>query len=172
MQVVRYYQYLKGDLVGTGPGKEDLQLRAAKRRAKRTGDPKVLNIAIANLPGAEVFCTREPHLVGEEVFGSQKRKADVPLGFEGESHRLDKVNFSRPRIATKLSRANHASCSLLDVVEELSPELQEDQTPNNQGTMSDVGRVGHVSVVHKTTYKEIEWHIARLPKTSAKACFA
>ena len=100
MQVVRYYQYLKGDRVGTGPGKEELQLRAAQRRAKRTGDPKVFNVAIANLPGAEVFCTRNPHLTGEEVFGSQKRKADVPLGYEGESHWLDKVNFSRPWIAT------------------------------------------------------------------------
>jgi hypothetical protein len=42
-------------------------------------------------------------MAGEEVFGSQKRKADVPLDFEGESHRPNKVNFSRPRIATKSS---------------------------------------------------------------------
>jgi hypothetical protein len=118
MQVVRYYQYLKGDRAGTGPGKEEL--------AERTGDPKVLNVAMAKLPGAELFCTHAPHMAGKEVFGSQKRKADVPLGFEGEPHRLGKVNFSRPRIATKSSRANHASCSLPDVVEEVSPELQED----------------------------------------------
>jgi hypothetical protein len=39
MQVVRYYQYLKGDQVGTGPGKEELQLRAAQRTAERTRDP-------------------------------------------------------------------------------------------------------------------------------------
>jgi hypothetical protein len=39
-------------------------------------------------------------MAGEEVFGSQKQNADVPLGFEGEPHRPDKVNFSRPRIAT------------------------------------------------------------------------
>jgi hypothetical protein len=51
---------------------------------------------MAKLPGADQFCTREPHLVGEEVFGFQKRKADVPLDFEGESYRPDKVNFSRP----------------------------------------------------------------------------
>jgi hypothetical protein len=58
------------------------------------------------------------------------------------------------------------------VVEELSPELQEDQAPNNLGTTGDVGRPGHVTAVHKTACKETEWHIARLPKTSAKACFA
>jgi hypothetical protein len=79
MQVVRYYQYLKDDRAGTGLGKEELQLRAAQRTAEQIGDPKVLNVAMARLPGAELFCTRELHLAGEEVFGSQKRKADVPL---------------------------------------------------------------------------------------------
>jgi hypothetical protein len=34
MQVVRYYQYLKGDQASTGPGKEELQLHAAQRRAE------------------------------------------------------------------------------------------------------------------------------------------
>jgi hypothetical protein len=127
---------------------------------------------MAKLPGAELFCTRAPHMAGEEVFGSQKQKADVPLGFEGESYQPDKINFSCPRIATKSSRANHASCSLLDVVEEVSPELQKDQAPNNLGTASDIRRPNHVTAIHETACKETEWHIARLPKTSAKACFA
>jgi hypothetical protein len=172
MQVVQYYQYLKGDRAGTGPGKEELQLRAAQRTTEQTGDPKVLNVAMAKLPGAELFCTRSPHMAGEEVFSSQKRKADVPLGFEGESHRPDKVNFSRPRIATRSSRANHASCSLPNVVEEVSPELHEEQALNELGTTGDIRRPGHVSAVHETACNETEWHIARLPKTSAKACFA
>ena len=162
---------MKGDHIGTGLRKEELQLRAAQRRAEQTGDPKVLNVAIANLLGAEVFCTCEPHLVGEEVFGFQKQKANVPPDYKGESHRSDKVNFSYLRIATRLTRANHASSSFPDVVEELSPELQEDQASNNQGTTNDVGRAGHVSVVHETSCEETEWHIARLPKTSTKACF-
>jgi hypothetical protein len=89
MQVVRYYHYLKGDCVGTGLGKEELQLRAAQCTAERTGDPKVLNVAMAKLLGAKLFCTRAPHMAGEEVIGSQKRKADVLPGFEGESHRPD-----------------------------------------------------------------------------------
>jgi hypothetical protein len=172
IQVVRYYQYLKGDRVGTSHGKEELQLYTAQRTTERTGDPKVLNIAMAKLPRAKLFCTCEPYLAGEEVFGSQKRKADVPLGFEGKSHRPDKINFSRARIATRSSKANHANCSLLDVVEELFPELQENQAPNNLGTAGNVGRPGHVTAVHETAYKEMEWHIARLSKTLAKACFA
>jgi hypothetical protein len=29
-----------------------------------------------------------------------------------------------------------------------------------------------VTAIHETTCKEMEWHIARLPKTFTKACFA
>jgi hypothetical protein len=58
------------------------------------------------------------------------------------------------------------------VVEEVSPELQEDQASNNLGTAGDVERPGHVTVVHKTACKETEWRITRLPKTLAKAYFA
>jgi hypothetical protein len=82
------------------------------------------------------------------------------------------VNFSRPRIATRSSRTNHASSSLLDVVEELSPELQENQAPNNLGTIVDIRRPGHVTAIHEIACTKMEWHIARLPKTLAKACFA
>jgi hypothetical protein len=58
------------------------------------------------------------------------------------------------------------------VVEELSPEMQEDQAPNNLGTTVDIGRPGHVTAIHETACKETEWHIAKLSKTSAKAYFA
>jgi hypothetical protein len=75
------------------------------------------------------ICSREPHLVGEEVFDSQKRKADVPLGFEGESHRLDKMNFFRLRMATRSNKVNHANCRLPDVVEELSPSCRRTKHP-------------------------------------------
>jgi len=111
-------------------------------------------------------------MAGEEVFGSQKRKADVPLGFEGESHRPDTVNFSRPRIATRSSRAKHAGSSLPAVVEEISPMLQDDEPLNNLGTRSELRGAHHVTAVQETACQETEWHIARLPKASAKACFA
>jgi hypothetical protein len=98
MQVSRYYQYLKGELIGTGPGKEELMLRIAQRSAQRSGNPKVLNAAIAKMPGAAKFCTWQSHFEGEEVFSSQKYKVDVSLGSEHESHRPDKINFSHPRV--------------------------------------------------------------------------
>ena len=123
IQVVKYYQYLKGKRAGTNLGKEKLFLYVAQSTTKQTGDPKVLNVAMAKLFGAEFFYIHEAYLGGKEVFGSQKRKADVLLGFESKSHQSDKVNFSRPRIATRFNRANHINCNLSIVVEDLSPKL-------------------------------------------------
>jgi hypothetical protein len=60
---------------------------------------------MAKMPGAKEFCTREPYFEGEEVFGSQKRKADIPLRSEHESHRPDWVKFSRPRVKTRSTAA-------------------------------------------------------------------
>ena len=126
---------------------------------------------MAKLLGVELFCTRVPHMASKEVFGSQKQKANVPLSFEGESQQSNKINFSYSQIATRFSQANHANCSLSDVVEELSLKLQEDQAPNNLGIVGSVGRPSHVIAIHETACKETGWHIARLPKTSVKAYF-
>ena len=69
LQVVSYYQYLNGNMGGTGPSKKELRLRMAERRAQKTGDPKVLQEPMLDMPGADEFCTQDPHMVGEEVFG-------------------------------------------------------------------------------------------------------
>jgi hypothetical protein len=166
IQVSRYYQFLKGEYAGTGPGKEELMLRIAQRSVLRSGNPKALNVAMAKMPGVEEFCTREPHFEGEEVFGSQKCKVDIPLGSEHESHKPDRVNFSRPRVRTRSTAAAGTSYSLSDIPEEPSTDLQEHPIPNVNS------RTTHVTAIHETACKESEWHIARLPKTSAKAWFA
>ena len=70
LQVVAYYQFLKGGIGGVGPNKEKLKLKWAQRRAERSGNPTVLQRAFLDMPGAEDFCTREPHLERAEVFGS------------------------------------------------------------------------------------------------------
>jgi hypothetical protein len=44
--------------------------RSIKRLDNPTGDPKVLNVTMAKLPRADQFRIREPHLIGEEIFGS------------------------------------------------------------------------------------------------------
>ena len=70
LQVVAYYQFLKGGIGRDGPSKKELKLRGAQRRAQRTGDPTMLQKVLLDMPDGEEFCTRDPHLEGAEVFGS------------------------------------------------------------------------------------------------------
>jgi hypothetical protein len=94
MQMTNYRAYLKGKAYGTGPSKQELKLRAARC----SGDPKKIEEAFNQLPEVEVATTRIPHLEGKEIFGSMKRKLDLPPGDAGNSHRPDKVNFSQPQV--------------------------------------------------------------------------
>jgi hypothetical protein len=100
-----------------------MMLQVAQRSALWSRNPKALNIAMAKMPRVEEFCTWEPHFESEEVFGSQKCKADIYLGSEKESHRPDRVNFSGPQVRTKFTGAGSASCSLNDIPKELSNKL-------------------------------------------------
>jgi hypothetical protein len=176
MQVVSYYQYLKGDRPGTGPGKEELKLRIAQRSAQKSGDPNHLKLAMAKMPGAEEFCTRQPHLEGEEVFGSTKRKLDLPPGSEYDSHRPDKVNFSHPRTGTRSTKARVDASTFNDKFEESTPKVQEEldvaDASKEAPTPLAQGAIPHITAVQETACRESQWHIARLPKNSAKACFA
>jgi hypothetical protein len=54
-------------------------LRVVQHSALQSGNPKALNVTMANMLGVEEFCTREPHFEGEEVFGSQSAKRIYPL---------------------------------------------------------------------------------------------
>jgi hypothetical protein len=90
IQMINYVAYLKGKASGTGLSKQELKLRAAKR----SGDPKKIEEALSQLPEVEMVTTRIPHMEGEEIFGSTKRKLDLPPSDDGNSHRHDKVNFS------------------------------------------------------------------------------
>jgi hypothetical protein len=141
-------------------------LRVVQRSALQSGNPKALNVATMKMHETEEFCTQEQHFEGEEVFGSQKHKADISLDSEHESHRPNRINFSHPRVRTRSTVVAGASCSLGDIPEEPSIDLQDHPIPiiNIKTT--------HVTAIHETAYKETEWHIARLPKTSTKACFA
>jgi hypothetical protein len=105
LQVVAYYQLFKGGIGGDGQSKKKLKLGGAQRRAHRTGDPIVLQKVLLKMPSGEEFCTRDPHLEGTEVFGSQKRRPDIPIGDDDDTHRPDTVNFSRPRPGKQVTRS-------------------------------------------------------------------
>ena len=106
------------------------------------------------------------------MFGSMKRKLDLPPGSEHDSHRPDKVNFSCPRVELRSSKTCSSSQACKDNPPEPSdahiqlPRTEKEVTPRV------VPKVTHVTAVQETACDETLWHIARLPKTSAKACFA
>jgi hypothetical protein len=78
--------------LGTTLSKQELKLRVARR----SGDPKKIVEALSQLLGVEVATTWIPHVKGEEIFGSTKRKLDLPLGDDDNSHGPNKINFSQP----------------------------------------------------------------------------
>jgi hypothetical protein len=58
------------------------------------------------------------HLESEVVFGSQKRKPDMSIGDEEESHRLDQDTFTCPRVETRSSHTRITGCSLTNIQKE------------------------------------------------------
>jgi hypothetical protein len=131
LQVVAYYQFLKGGIGGDGPSKEELKHRGAQRRAQRNGDPTVLQKVLLDMSGGEEFCTRDPHLEGVEVFGSQKRRSDTPIGDDGEIHRPDTVNFPQLPSIKRVTRSQPET--LPTIIDESSPSVQEIQVPSPAG---------------------------------------
>ena len=145
MQTTNYRTYLKRGRSGKGPDKAELRLRVAQR----SGDAEVIAKVLSSFPGAEDLITKPRGLEGAEIFGSSKRKLDLPPGSHSDSHRQDKVNFSIPRMNTRSTKA---------CIEE---------------ALSDpVHAVQHTTCVLKTDCDTSKWHIARLPARSGRRCQA
>jgi len=90
MSMINYYAYLRSHALESGLSKEELKFRVARH----SKDPKKIAEVLNTLFGIKGVGTRVPHLEEEEIFGSTKKKLDVPIGDVGDSHGLDKVNFS------------------------------------------------------------------------------
>ena len=155
LQVVAYYTFFKGGIGGDGPSKEKLNLRGAQRRAQRTGNPFVLQKVLLNMSCGEDFCTRDPHLEGAEVFGSQKRRPDTPIGDDGETHRPDTVKFFRPPLGKRVNRPQPKT--LPTIIEESSPFVQEVHVPSPAGL-----GFHRVTAVQETKVDVSLSHIARI----------
>ena len=158
LQVVAYYTFLKRGVGGDGPSKEELKLMGAQRRAQRTGDPKVLQKVLLDMPGGEEFCTCDPHLEGAEMYGSHKRRPGIPIGDDGEIHRPDTVNFSRPRPDKRVTRSQPET--LPTIIEEFSLTVQEVQMPSP----AELG-FHRITAVQETKANVSLWHVARIPYT-------
>jgi hypothetical protein len=94
MRMTNNRTYFKEKSSRACPSRQELKLKAARR----SGDPKKIVEALSQLLGVEGSTNQMSHLKGEEIFGSTKRKLDLPLGDDGDYHQLDKINFSQPQV--------------------------------------------------------------------------
>jgi hypothetical protein len=99
----------------------------------------------------KVATTQIPHLKGKEIFGSKKWKLDLPPSDEGNSHRLDKVNFSQPRVQTKSKTAHTEFAGALVV------GADKDELP-------------HVTTALESDCDMSQWHISRILHISNCKC--
>ena len=131
--------YLKGGKSGKDPDKAKLRLRAVQK----SEDAEMIAKVLSSFPRAEDLITKPRGLEGAKIFGSSKKKLDLPLGSHNDSHRQDKVNFSIPRMSTRSTRAR--------IEEALSDPIH---------------AVQHTTCVLETDYDTSKWHIAHLPARS------
>jgi hypothetical protein len=99
LQSTAYHNYLKGGGAGTGPDQSVLRLQSTSH----SGDPKKIAQAIRELSANAGLNPRIPHLEGESIFGSAKRKLDLPPGDESDSHRRDWVKFTLPKVSRNVT---------------------------------------------------------------------
>ena len=122
MQITNYRIWLKGGSDGKGLDLAFLKLKAVAM----CRDPKILVDAMKAYPWAEDINTRDCVLEGPELFGSTKRKLNLPTGADCDSHRPDKVNYfiphpniraTRQRIEKLLSYAIYGAVHTTSVLE-------------------------------------------------------
>jgi hypothetical protein len=132
----------------------------------------VLKEEMLDMPGADEFCICDSHLEGEEVFGSTKRKPDLPLGDDGESRRPDTMNYSRSRALKRAALSRVASLRVISEEKEIeaSKVIASPVIPSSPPVLE--GGIKHITVVQESTVNERLWQIARLSKKSAKSCWA
>jgi hypothetical protein len=122
------------------------------------------------MPGGDEWCTKTPHLEGKEVFVSLKRKPDTAFGNERKSHMPDKISISRPRVQTISARLNDSPPPVITPDSPTTIDDEQPQLPTHDASQQ-LDRY-HVTAIEETTCNPAQWHIARLSKTFAKACFA
>ncbi len=102
-QNASYRVYLNGGRCEKGLGRDELKLCLTSQ----FNDLLQLVNMVIKYTSRSFFTIKIPHLEGQEVFRSTKRRVDIALGLEGNSHTNYGVNFSQPRVnATSSGFAN------------------------------------------------------------------
>ena len=128
LQSLFYFNYLRGGSSGTRPSKFELELRLASRN----GNSKCVMKLLDEVAVEADLNTRVPHLEGETIFGTAKRKLNLPPGDDSDSHRHDQMNFAVPKVdegvsffqAQRVVRPNSKVGESVSVVRSSSPLLQ------------------------------------------------
>ena len=82
LQLLFYFNYLRGGPAGTGPSKIELQLHLASRTRNSRRIVKLLDHVTVEAG----LNTRVLHLEGETIFGFTKGKLDFPPRDDSDSH--------------------------------------------------------------------------------------
>ena len=99
LQSSGYFNFLKGGHSGMGPNTSMLKLRLASR----ISNPSKIAELVDDVSDVAGLNTHVRHLEEKRVFGSTKRKLDLPPGDESDSHHHDRVNYSVPKISKNMS---------------------------------------------------------------------
>jgi len=127
--------------------------------------------------------TRVPHLEEDTIFGSAKRKLDLPLGDASDSHRHDRINFTIPKIGKGLSPADSKRVSASSTHSILSStpgkssstlyesqHLKKSTTPIWKGTDISVVTKRGLPISESTYSNPMNWQIERIPHDSLEQC--
>ena len=179
LQSLFYFNYLRGGPSGTGPSRSELQLRLAARNGNTSRVVKLMEevTTVANVN------TRIPHLEGDTIFGSTKRKLNLPPGDDSDSHRHDRVNFSIPKLGMGMSPAQARSSvnakssipqplHLRKTSRVLSPSWRLSRSPSQRGSP---GRPlaltkNGLQISESPCADPTDWHIERIEMDSLEHC--
>lgn len=158
LQSTQFHNFFKGHLGGSGPCRNVLKLRAATRN----GNPVKVAQIVGQISVDAGLNSRVPHLEGESIFGSAKRKLDLPPGDDDDSHRHDRVNFSIPKLGKHstlgATRCLKRSPKTTDVGSDTMPPVVAVVTRNN------------LPIRESPCTNPLEWRIERISPQCKDQC--
>ena len=161
LQSTAYFNFLKGGRSGTGPNTSVLRLRVAARIA----NPSRVAKAVDDVSCAASLNTRVPHLEGEKVFGSTKRKLDLPPGDASDSYWHDCVNYSIPKLSRTTSPFQYRS-ALSGRRGPGGSGVAHGSTSQEQVTRAKCG----LPIIESSCANSMAWRIERISPTSSVLC--
>ena len=128
--------------------------------------------------------TRVPYLEGETIFGSAKRKLDLPPSDDSNSHRHDRINYSVPRVGKEISpsqgrllgRSLRSQGQGLSSVKSsnpstVSPFSNSTGLHHSLACDSQVITRSRLPILESPCLDPLQWRIERVPSNSSITCW-